>query len=57
MVSATQAGRSWPSISMVISLVSRTPPPFIGSAAISLARARTRDPAGTGLVKRTLLQP
>ena len=42
---------------MVISLVSRTPPPFMGSAAISLARARTFDPAGTGLVKRTLLQP
>ena len=28
-----------------------------GSAASSLARARTREPAGTGLVKRTLLQP
>ena len=54
MVSATQAGRSLPSISIVTWLVSRTPPLSMASAARSLARARTREPAGTGLTPQGL---
>ncbi len=57
MVSATHAGRSCPSISIVTWLVSLIPPPSIGSAAKSLERARTKliaaDPMDKGGVRLT----
>ena len=56
-ISATSAGRSWPSISTVISEVRRTPLPATSSALTMRWRKRTRAPAGTALVKRTLLEP
>ena len=55
-VSATSAGLSLPSISTVLSNVSRTPP-SISSTAFSICSSRTRDPAGTGAVNRTLFDP
>ena len=57
MISATSAGRSWPSTSIVTSLVTRTPLPSTGSTLPIFSRRRTRAPAGTGAVKRTRLEP
>ena len=56
IVSATRAGRGWPSTSMVISEVTRTPP-WISSTLAMRWRSRTRAPAWTGVMKRTLLDP
>ena len=56
MVSATRAGLSWPSISIVISEVMRTPPGMASTLARRWRR-RMRAPAWTGLMKRTLLEP
>ena len=55
-ISAIMAGRSWPSISMVTSLVICMPPAF-GVASFSFTRQRTRLPTGTMLVKRTEFEP
>ena len=55
-VSATSAGRSCPSISMVQSKVMRVAPSS-RSTSLTAWRKRTREPTGTGAVKRTLLQP
>ena len=44
MVSATRPGRSWPSISMVISEVTRTPPPATSSTLTSFWCSRGRAP-------------
>jgi hypothetical protein len=57
IVSATMAGRSWPSTSMTISLVRRTPLSATSSAFRNFWRSRMREPAGTGVTKRTLLDP
>src|SRR5690606_21363681 len=56
IVSATIAGRSWPSISIVTSLMSWVPP-ALGAASFSVTRQRTREPTGTMLVKRTEFEP
>jgi len=56
IVSAISAGRSWPSISTLTSLTTCIPPAR-GSAESSFWRARTREPTGTMLVKRSLLEP
>jgi hypothetical protein len=56
IVSAMSAGLDWPSTSTVISEVTRTPP-WISSTLAMRWRSRMRAPAGTGLMKRTLLEP
>ena len=50
MVSATQAGRSWFSTSIVQRLVTWKPPPRASHESI-LIRMRIREPTGTVLVK------
>src|SRR5262249_54860237 len=55
--SATRAGFVSPSISSVQLSLSSTRPPPCGSAAARLARVRTRAPALTGAMKRTLSKP
>ncbi len=55
-VSTTQAGFSAPSISIVTTFVTWTPPGTSVTERIS-PRARMREPTGTGEGKRTLLVP
>jgi len=50
-------GRSLPSTSMVISLVTRIPPSLVSSALTSRWWSLVRAPAGTGEMKRILLEP
>src|SRR5262249_42566041 len=57
LVSATTAGGSPPPAPPPHSLVMRTPPSFVSSALTRRCRRRTRAPAGTGLMKRTLFDP
>src|SRR5262245_4379280 len=56
IVSATSAGREEPSTSIWLSKVRRTPP-SMSSTLFSAWCSLTREPAGTGAVKRTLLEP
>ena len=56
IVSATSAGLSTPSISMVLPNVRRAPPSVISHFSNVRCR-RIRESTGTGAVKRTLLEP
>src|SRR5215467_3984049 len=57
MTSATSAGRSWPSTSITISEVRRTPLPGTSSTFLIVCLRRMREPAGTTFVKRILFEP
>ena len=56
IVSATNAGRVCPSISISLAKVMRTPP-ATSSTFNNFWRSRTRDPDGTGAVNRTRSEP